>query len=82
MKNITELDGAEFDCRKLNFKNMKTEFQRLLANSRLHQWRGLGLSENGSDYFFSFFHVFSFKLFGIFVFISERKPPLVQAAKR
>jgi len=42
----------------------------------LRQWRGLGLSENESDYFFSFFHIFFFKLFGIFVFVSERKPPL------
>jgi len=28
---------------------------------------GLGFSENGSEYFFSFNHVFSFKVFGIFV---------------
>jgi len=31
---------------------------------------GLGFSESGSDYFFSFIQVFSFKVFGIFVFAS------------
>jgi len=40
------------------------------------------LSECGSEYLFSFNHVFSFKVFGIFVLVSERKPPLAQATER